>query len=1203
MPKRIIEAGHLLSVIFVALLLLGARGFLLQHPILAGALLIAFAPAYYFAARITDHRQFLYPAVLLPVVAYHLWLYGAGLPAQSQPLLAVLPLVAIYLMVRAAVPRGIAGSARTLTGSAYLIIAAFSLWILYRGAWLRDTAAVVATLALALYGTYFLLRYLQTQLPAHSTVAVLLFTAGYLFLLYAHAREALGVGLFVTFAAAALLQREKLLPIPEAAALGVGLVYLAFRAVTAEMPAVLAFGYLAASAAWMYSALLLQQRGTRASVGPHPAPMVGLVPLFGAAVVLALVPFYLAYPWDSPLLAGAYLALLFGAFFAAGRQLARQGLTLIGVGWTRVLSGVARLAPIVLLAYLAAHRFPPSYRLGVAALAIAAISALGGWRQLPRMLTRRDVYAYQSAAFLALAYFLAERRLAPAGALAWILDCGALIVIALLAGGYLLKSMARPSYAQSLLDAASVPAAIGCVLLALRNPADLTTAFVSGGILVAVCVAALWKARTPATLFTLPVVLGYWTYVVAWSIGVRGESLGLPYLVYGFASAAIGYTLLRRGSRWYELFYFMWFLCTGVSLVLFYPYSWIGAYAAPLWPIPFLLVAYGSASRKDFPFALALEIVSGVLAAASVAVLVWKTSYSVAALAFLFYAVLYARTAVRQKLWAYLYPSAFCAVGASFLAVYAYAGARFFLPYFWPVAAVFFGLGTGLRRKSLRQQAFPYELAASAGAVAGTALFLAFPFAVHLGLGTITGLGYLVLFALLTRVAAERAYLSGVGLAAAFSIYQMLPAWTAVTRENRLGVFIPVALMLAVAGYLLRQKDDQRGAWSLYSSAIAIAGAASFVALWERAASFGTSRVVLIVAMAVWLALLLWTRLEVFIYCSTLGLAMLVFNFVQTSANVFGQHLVVFFLAGTIVLGAVFLAAAVRHWMRFREPSLVATPAHWYRRLVYVTPVALLGLATFGSWGVSTSSNPNFCGTCHDMKGYYANWKNSAHARANVACSACHYDPGLRGYMRAKIKGTAELVTTLTATQGYKPIAHVNNVNCLTSGCHSLKKLQQPIRVAGTYTFSHGTHLGPLARGPELRCTSCHSDTGTATHFALDTNTCITCHFKAASPPHPIGKATCVTCHGLATGAFDHQAAGVTADDASCVTCHQNVAAGSARVEERSCRHCHEQPSAELMRTAAADIHKAHVTNQGIGCDWCHGVIRHGSLDTEVAKE
>ncbi len=71
---------------------------------LAGLLLAAFAPAYYFAARIAGYREFLYPALLL-VLAYHLLLHGMGVAVARQPICSLIPIGLIYLGVLQGRPR------------------------------------------------------------------------------------------------------------------------------------------------------------------------------------------------------------------------------------------------------------------------------------------------------------------------------------------------------------------------------------------------------------------------------------------------------------------------------------------------------------------------------------------------------------------------------------------------------------------------------------------------------------------------------------------------------------------------------------------------------------------------------------------------------------------------------------------------------------------------------------------------------------------------------------------------------------------------------------------------------------------------------------------------------------------------------------------------------------------------------------------
>ncbi|HXZ43013.1 MAG TPA: NapC/NirT family cytochrome c, partial [Terriglobales bacterium] len=1121
-------------------------------------------------------------------------------PLAWQPLSLLIPVAVIYLAAWAGVPGSVENASLSLHGVNNLIIAVFALWILFRVPWFFAHAAVATAFALIGYAACLWLRFIRSEKAVHSFATVLLGSGGFLFLLYSHSQVTLTVGAVLGLLALGDLYSRGVLRRAETSALTFVGAYLLFTAFTSTHAMRLPLGYLVLAAMWLHLGLELYRPEEVPILGPHPAPLPRLVPLFGAGIVLALVPVVLFYPWEPVLVAFAYLSILFVLFWAIGRELANHAVTLLGVGLARALAALGRVAPFAALAYLAWLRFPASYSSAAVALFVGLVSLLAGWRQAPRMFPRRNVYAYQAGVFLTLAYFLAERRLAASGIFATALDSSALLLLGLIAAGYWLRNLLPRPYVQSLYDVAAVPAAVACILQVTRDPSSIPQALFLGGVLVVAALLALIKARQPAVLFTLPVVLGFWIYVIQWSAGIRGEALGLPYLVFGFISAGVGYLLLRKQNRWYELSYFAWFLCTGVSLILFYPYHAAGAYTAALWPIAYLLIGRTSASWRDTLVASALEAASGVLAAYSVAVLLFAGLYTAAATALFIYALLYAWIAVTRRISLYFYPTAACAVAGYFLVVFVRAGARVFLPYFLPLAVAFYFLAAWFRDRQRLRDAYPFELATSAAAVLGAFLFLTLPFGHATTTGWLTGAAYLVLFVQLARYTQERAFLAGAGLAGVFAIYEFLPALPGVTQANRLGIFIPAAFLLALLGRLRHRAQDARGSWSLYAAAIATTLTGSFFALWPAPASLAASRVVLLVAMAVWVALLIWTRQEIFIYCATLGLALLAYNFVQSSADIFGQHLVAFFLYGSIALGLVFLASAARRRLSFRQPLLFVPPAHWYGRFAYVLPIGVLALATFGSWGVSTSSNPHFCGSCHDMGTYFANWKTSAHARADISCDKCHYEPGLQGFLKAKFKGTSQLVATITQTQAHRPVAAVNNATCLSSGCHSMETLRQPLYVHQTYFFSHANHLRTLNRGPDLRCTSCHTAVGTESHFAVDTNACFTCHFKAAGETQPATTIGCVGCHGVPTqtaAGFDHVAGGVKADDAACMSCHEHAASGSPAVEARQCHHCHAETPATLLTAGTSFIHSKHVTDKGVACDWCHGVVKHGKLD------
>ncbi len=91
-----------------------------------------------------------------------------------------------------------------------------------------------------------------------------------------------------------------------------------------------------------------------------------------------------------------------------------------------------------------------------------------------------------------------------------------------------------------------------------------------------------------------------------------------------------------------------------------------------------------------------------------------------------------------------------------------------------------------------------------------------------------------------------------------------------------------------------------------------------------------------------------------------------------------------------------------------------------------------------------------------------------------------------------------------------------------------------------------------------------------------------------------------VACHGVprtarGAGDFDHAASGVIGTDEACLSCHAELTRGTPAVEQRRCRHCHLEKSAGLMAAGSLAIYRKHVREKGIGCDWCHGVVKHGS--------
>ncbi|MFA5865588.1 MAG: NapC/NirT family cytochrome c [Phycisphaerae bacterium] len=102
-----------------------------------------------------------------------------------------------------------------------------------------------------------------------------------------------------------------------------------------------------------------------------------------------------------------------------------------------------------------------------------------------------------------------------------------------------------------------------------------------------------------------------------------------------------------------------------------------------------------------------------------------------------------------------------------------------------------------------------------------------------------------------------------------------------------------------------------------------------------------------------------------------------------------------------------------------------------------------------------------FCGSCHIMTPYYKSWQQDIHStKARAACIDCHYAPGDRHTINAKLRGLSQLVSYFSGRTGNaRPRPRVRDASCLREGCHSLKDFVDktyPIRDVG---FTHTKHL------------------------------------------------------------------------------------------------------------------------------------------------
>jgi nitrate/TMAO reductase-like tetraheme cytochrome c subunit len=229
--------------------------------------------------------------------------------------------------------------------------------------------------------------------------------------------------------------------------------------------------------------------------------------------------------------------------------------------------------------------------------------------------------------------------------------------------------------------------------------------------------------------------------------------------------------------------------------------------------------------------------------------------------------------------------------------------------------------------------------------------------------------------------------------------------------------------------------------------------------------------------------------------------------------------------------------------------------AAWRRAGIFfaVMTVVNLIIASQASYrAVEHMETVQFCGqTCHVMQPEFTAHLQPAHQE--VSCGACHIAPGAEGWLKAKMAGTAQLVSVVFNTYP-RPIESAIENNKLVSStetceqCHARERVVGPrLRVTTNYKDDeantrsetvltmmvgggrfggiHGAHMGP---GVHIRYAAADKKRGTIpwveytnteTHA---TRTYLSADAKANTMDAlPKFEMQCVDCHNRAAHAFE----------------------------------------------------------------------------------
>jgi len=261
------------------------------------------------------------------------------------------------------------------------------------------------------------------------------------------------------------------------------------------------------------------------------------------------------------------------------------------------------------------------------------------------------------------------------------------------------------------------------------------------------------------------------------------------------------------------------------------------------------------------------------------------------------------------------------------------------------------------------------------------------------------------------------------------------------------------------------------------------------------------------------------------------------------------------------------------------------------KRIIILSVTGFILLLFLAS--VEYTSHSKFCSSCHYMKPFYQSWKTSSHS--HIECATCHYAPGPRSKVRAKIEGLMQVGRYWTKLYlKSKPWAEIPDESCLRQGCHEKRFLEGQVKFKKT-VFDHKIHFADLKRGKQLRCTSCHSQIVQGEHITVTESTCFICHFKESEHYPRIGD--CYHCHHKEdlisenTSRFNHSL--VFDNGFECNKCHSHTIIGDGEVPRENCYKCHWETD-RLNKYDDTDLmHSTHIYSHKIECNQCHLDIQH----------
>ncbi len=273
--------------------------------------------------------------------------------------------------------------------------------------------------------------------------------------------------------------------------------------------------------------------------------------------------------------------------------------------------------------------------------------------------------------------------------------------------------------------------------------------------------------------------------------------------------------------------------------------------------------------------------------------------------------------------------------------------------------------------------------------------------------------------------------------------------------------------------------------------------------------------------------------------------------------------------------------AIVARWPKTRGGKILLYAA------AGVCAAGFVGSLTIAVW----SGYPSFCKSCHHIRPFHASWASSVHGKEGVACTDCHFEPGLIPYAMGKVNGLVEVVKYFSGGYPVKLRSEVADVSCLREGCHSQDELEaEPVEL--------GLEGQTRRAGPFLAVAG---ETRRQISFDHEKHSLAGRSHGVAGRPDEAGS-TALTGRAPVEGAPGLGAkAGRGADEPPasagklrglhfrCATCHStSMHSEDKTVSHNVCFTCHFMPGPEESAEETAEEREAR---EKLGkCDACHDV-------------